>query len=71
VDEPNETRFARRVTANFLFWPVDSPFTSRMFDDQTEWATSDVVSTGDVVKDAMRKEQIIKWVRFHVISGLY
>jgi hypothetical protein len=31
-----------------------------MFDDQTGWGTSGVVSTGDVVKDAMRKEQIIK-----------
>jgi hypothetical protein len=31
-----------------------------MFDDQTGWGTSDLVSTGDVVKDAMRKEQTIK-----------
>ncbi|KAI0304360.1 hypothetical protein B0F90DRAFT_1625927 [Multifurca ochricompacta] len=31
-----------------------------MFDDQAGWGASDTVSTGDVVKDAMRKEQIIK-----------
>jgi hypothetical protein len=30
-----------------------------MFDDQAGWG-ADVVSTGDVVKDAMRKEQLIK-----------
>ena len=35
-----------------------------MFDDQAGWGTSDVVSTGDVVKDTMRKEQIIKYVQF-------
>ncbi len=35
-----------------------------MFDDQAGWGASDVVSTGDVVKDTMRKEQIIKYVRF-------
>lgn len=29
-------------------------------DDQAGWGASDVVSTGDVVKDTMRKEQIIK-----------
>jgi hypothetical protein len=39
--------------------------TLRMFDDdQAGWGTSDVVSTGDVVKDTMRKEQIIKYVQF-------
>jgi hypothetical protein len=56
--------FARRVSANFLFWSAKSPLytsaPSTMFDDQTGWGTSGVVSTGDVVKDAMRKEQIIK-----------
>ncbi|KAI0300213.1 hypothetical protein BC826DRAFT_665638 [Russula brevipes] len=30
-----------------------------MFDDQAGWG-ADVVTTGDVVKDAMRKEQLIK-----------
>jgi hypothetical protein len=29
-------------------------------DDQTGWGASDAVPTGDIVKDAMRKEQIIK-----------
>ncbi|KAF8500914.1 hypothetical protein F5888DRAFT_1677413 [Russula emetica] len=29
-------------------------------DDQAGWGTSDVVPTGDVVKDTMKKEQIIK-----------
>ncbi|KAH9969661.1 hypothetical protein BC827DRAFT_1161729 [Russula dissimulans] len=29
-------------------------------DDQAGWGTPDLVSTGDVVKDAMRKEQVIK-----------
>jgi hypothetical protein len=33
-------------------------------DDQAGWGTSDVVSTGDVVKDTMKKEQIIKYVQF-------
>jgi hypothetical protein len=32
-------------------------------DDQAGWG-ADVVSTGDVVKDTMRKEQIIKYVQF-------
>ena len=41
-----------------------------MFDDQTGWGASDAVPTGDIVKDAMRKEQIIKWVHVHLISGL-
>ncbi|KAI0269906.1 hypothetical protein BC834DRAFT_863888 [Gloeopeniophorella convolvens] len=36
-----------------------------MFDDQAGWGTSDVVSTGDVVKDAMRKEQIIRDIIAH------
>jgi hypothetical protein len=40
-----------------------------MFDDQAGWGASDLVSTDDVVKDAMRKEQIIKYVRSHDISG--
>ncbi|KAF8476549.1 hypothetical protein DFH94DRAFT_756277 [Russula ochroleuca] len=31
-----------------------------MFDDQTGWGASGVVSTGDVVKDAVKKEQMIK-----------
>ena len=34
-----------------------------MFDDQAEWGAPDVATTtGDVVKDAMRKEQIIKYI---------
>jgi hypothetical protein len=33
-----------------------------MFDDQTGWGASGVVSTGDVVKDAVKKEQMIKYV---------
>jgi hypothetical protein len=36
----------------------------RMFDDQADWGASDVVSTGDIVKDTMKKEQIIKYVQF-------
>jgi hypothetical protein len=39
-----------------------------MFDDQAGWGANDLVSTGDVVKDAMKKEQLIKYVSFHVIS---
>ena len=35
-----------------------------MFDDQADWGTSDIVSTGDIVKDTMKKEQIIKYVQF-------
>ncbi|KAI0250737.1 hypothetical protein BJV78DRAFT_1216511 [Lactifluus subvellereus] len=31
-----------------------------MFDDQAGWGASDVFSSGDVVKDAMKKEKIIK-----------
>ncbi|KAI0000161.1 hypothetical protein BJV74DRAFT_146054 [Russula compacta] len=34
-----------------------------MFDDQAEWGAPDVTTTtttGDVIKDAMRKEQTIK-----------
>ncbi len=58
--------FARRVTANFLFWQLNSAQYTvhlRMFDDdQAVWGASDVVSTGDVVKDTMRKEHIIKYV---------
>ena len=65
VEEPNEFRLrdASRVTANFPFWPPNSAlYDLRMFDDdQAGWA-SDIVSTGDVVKDTMRKEQIIKYV---------
>jgi hypothetical protein len=33
-------------------------------DDQAGWGAPDVVSTGDVVKDTMKKEQIIKYVQF-------
>jgi hypothetical protein len=40
-----------------------------MFDDQAGWGAADLPSTGDVVKDAMRKEQVIKYVRSHNISG--
>jgi hypothetical protein len=32
-------------------------------DDQAGWG-ADIVSTGDVVKDTMRKEQVIKYVHF-------
>jgi len=35
-----------------------------MFEDQAGWGASDVVPTGDVVKDTMRKEQVIKYVQF-------
>ncbi|KAH9980207.1 hypothetical protein BGW80DRAFT_1274046 [Lactifluus volemus] len=31
-----------------------------MFDDQAGWGASDPFSSGDVVKDAVKKEQIIK-----------
>jgi len=39
-----------------------------MFDDQAGWGAADLVSTGDVVKDAMKKEQLIKYVSFHAVS---
>jgi hypothetical protein len=38
-----------------------------MFDDQAGWGASDLVSTGDVVKDAMKKEQLVKCVSFRAI----
>jgi hypothetical protein len=38
-----------------------------MFDDQAGWGASDVFSSGDVVKDAMKKEKIIKYVGLHLI----
>jgi glycogen synthase len=41
-----------------------------MFDDQAGWGASDTFSSGDVVKDAMKKEQIIKCVGFHLVLAL-
>jgi hypothetical protein len=41
-----------------------------MFDDQAGWGASDPFSSGDVVKDAMKKEQIIKYVGFHFVPIL-
>jgi hypothetical protein len=41
-----------------------------MFDDQAGWGVSDAFSSGDVVKDAMKKEQIIKCVGFHFLPVL-
>jgi hypothetical protein len=34
-----------------------------MFDDQAGWGTSEAIPTNDVIKDAMKKEQVIKCVR--------
>ncbi|KAF8270852.1 hypothetical protein EI94DRAFT_1797785 [Lactarius quietus] len=31
-----------------------------MFDDQAGWGTSEAIPANDVVKDAMKKEQVIK-----------
>jgi hypothetical protein len=54
----------RRVTANFPLLATQLCFVHLgMFDgDQAGWGASGVVSTGDVVKDTMRKEQTIKYV---------
>src|SRR5258708_32403418 len=37
---------------------------STMFDDQAGWGTSEEIPTNDVIKDAMKKEQIIKCESF-------
>ncbi|KAH9002646.1 hypothetical protein EDB86DRAFT_2897084 [Lactarius hatsudake] len=31
-----------------------------MFDDQAGWGTSEVIPENDIIKDAMKKEQVIK-----------
>ncbi|KAH9179303.1 hypothetical protein EDB89DRAFT_1926464 [Lactarius sanguifluus] len=31
-----------------------------MFDDQAGWGTSEVIPESDVIKDAMKKEQVIR-----------
>ena len=36
-----------------------------MFDDQAGWGTSEEIPTNDVIKDAMKKEQIIKCESFY------
>jgi hypothetical protein len=41
-----------------------------MFDDQAGWGAADLPSTGDVVKDAMRKEQTIKYVPSYDIPAI-
>lgn len=66
-DTMNSAGATRHCYSNFLFWQLNSALYTvhlRMFDDdQAGWGT-DVVSTGDVVKDTIRKEQIIKCVQF-------
>jgi hypothetical protein len=36
-----------------------------MFDDQAGWGTSEEIPTNDVIKDAMKKEQVIKCESFY------
>jgi len=35
-----------------------------MFDDQAGWGTSESIPTNDLIKDAMKKEQVIKYESF-------
>jgi hypothetical protein len=64
VDEPNEFRWRDASLLTSSFGHSTLLCTLRMFDDQAGWGGSDVVPTGDIVKDTMRKEQITKYVQF-------
>jgi hypothetical protein len=40
------------------------------YDDPTAWGAPSDAPVGDIVKDAVRKELILKWVLFLVLSTL-
>lgn len=41
-----------------------------MFDDQAGWGTSEGIPAKDLIKDAMKKEQVIKCESFHTLTLL-
>ena len=44
---------------------------STMFDDQAGWGTSEGTPANDLIKDAMKKEQVIKYESFYALTCSY